>query len=485
MTPEAPDCLQELPLAVGGAEACPPPESTHDSFCADKHANWLINSAGLGLYAHGRVHQEGDFAIFVGDMVHKRGYLATDDVLKMEEQALESMGDPLCTNSKMGALKALVLLPNMNTANGEGDVIGYYEGGVVAFDTFKFPRESRYAGDGELVQKGWHFERLVNHMLNTVSAVGRYAVAVMPRDHFFRSIYGLHFLKSVLGEGTFNPENINSIGQDVQPLLDGDPVETLEGAANGYWLRGGRLFATVGLHESGCHSATALGKGFVSINQATTFTEDRTPRHAVEGAWVLDHDMQGVHQFLEIGLRPEKGSFGFLASDRDTDLYFATVDRDAEEDERDGDWLPIEWSFETGQFEFGSPAQMKKLTEGVLEGTFSPQSSKVRVMVRTDLVNEWHLWEEFEPCDKRANFGEKFVRVQPLGQPPRSCREASWFQFRVEGLGYAEIRAFRAEVGEAGSKTGQPKCVAVSSCEEDPFKINNEPCSERWQETNT
>ncbi|MFK5283998.1 hypothetical protein ACI3PL_30915, partial [Lacticaseibacillus paracasei] len=79
----------------------------------------------------------------------------------------------------------------MQTANGEGDLIAYHENGVVAFNTHEAPRETRVAGDGSIVQKGWDTKRLVNHLLNKVSAVGRYAVAVLPRDHFFRSAFGL------------------------------------------------------------------------------------------------------------------------------------------------------------------------------------------------------------------------------------------------------------------------------------------------------
>ena len=455
-------------------------ESSHDSFRASQHVNWLINSAGLGVFAHGRVHQEGDHAIFVGDMLHKRGIFATDDVLKMEEQALDGMGDPLTVRSSLGNLKAMALLPAMGTAHGEGDIIGYYEGGVVSFDTFKAPRETRVDGEGTVIQKGWDFERLVNYLLNTVSAVGPNAVTVMPRDHFFRSVYGLHFLKTVMGDGTFKPENLNTISPDLQPVLLADPDHALEGAATGMWLRGTRLFASVGLHESSLHAAVSLARGFVSLNQATTFTADQTPRPAAEGVWVLDSDMQGLHQFVELGLRPESGCYGFLASDRDADLYFATIVPGMEEDFRCGDAIPIEWSLETGCFYGAKDGQKKKLTEGILEGMFTECSGFVRVLVRTDMAPQWAVWHEFKPCDKHREPGEKFIRNEPIGQPPASHREGTWFQFRIEGLGYAEIIDLRYGIGDAGSKSGQSRCVAVGSCEEDLFITNREPAQKRW-----
>lgn len=90
------------------------PNHSHDSFDFSKHINFLINSAGLGVYAHGRIHQQGPHSIFVSDIIHKRGSLKTDDILLMEEQQLASSAPPLSTNSSLGQLKAMSVLPAMN-----------------------------------------------------------------------------------------------------------------------------------------------------------------------------------------------------------------------------------------------------------------------------------------------------------------------------------------------------------------------------------
>jgi hypothetical protein len=465
----------------GAAECLDVAEHSHDSFCPDKHKNWLVNSAGLGLYAHGRVHQEADRSIYVGDLIHKRGYLMTEDVLKMEEQSLESMGDPLGTNSKMGCLLALYLLPSMGTANGEGDLVGYYEGGVVSYDTFKFPRETRFDGDGAVVgQGGWDTQRLVNHLLNTVSAVGPNSVAVMPRDHFFRSPYGLHFLKTLLGEGSFNPENTNRLSHGVQPLMDMDVNPELLGAACGSWVRGSRLLATFGMKIDTAISPMPFGRGMVSLNQASTFTRDRTPLSAWEGAWVPDHEIAGIHRFDSLGVSPSENSFGFLASDRDTELYFAAMEPHFQKDLRDDVWLPIEWDFETAQTAPSTFEKLTKLSGGFLEGRYSGSSQRVRVLMRSDRQTNWTLWKEFEPCDKPIREDEYFQRSEDLGQVPKALREATWFQFRVEGVGYAEIQSFFADMSESGTKSGQDRCVAVASDTADPLQINSEPLESRW-----
>ena len=86
--------------------------------------------------------------MYVSDIIHKRGHKLTDDILLMEEQQLESYGDPLSTNSKLGQMRALKTLPALNTANGEGDLIAYYDYGVVSYNTFQFPRETRSDAEG-------------------------------------------------------------------------------------------------------------------------------------------------------------------------------------------------------------------------------------------------------------------------------------------------------------------------------------------------
>ena len=43
--------------------------SPHDTFIWSKHRNFLINGAGVGVYAHGRIHQEGPYSIYVSDLI--------------------------------------------------------------------------------------------------------------------------------------------------------------------------------------------------------------------------------------------------------------------------------------------------------------------------------------------------------------------------------------------------------------------------------
>lgn len=466
---------------IGGGEAADRVvESTHDTFDSTKFSNWLVNGAGLGIYAHGRVHQQVGRSIYVGDILHKRGHRSTEDVLLMEEQATLSHGEPLSAPTRLGRLAALAVLPTMNTANGEGDLIAYYDNGVVSFNTFESPRETRVDGKGSIVQKGWDTKRLVNHLLNRVSAVGRYAVATLTRDHFFRSPFGLHFLKTTLGEGTFNTEQTNRVSQDVDPILDTDFRVLLRGCAAGHWLAGSRMMATTGLKADSTITATAAGRGMVVWNQASTFTEDRTPVPAWEGLWTVDNGIAGIHWLGDSEVTPGPRSFGALVSGRDGRLFFASFDPDATMDYRDGEHLPIEWSFETGRFAFDGLASLKTVREGRLEGVFGKTSHRVRVLLRTDQNSAWKLWKEFSPCDKAKSATEGYLVSEPLGQPPAGCREATWFQVRVEGLGSAEIRVIDLDFSPGTVKSGRHQCSVIGAPERDFFEINSSPAADRW-----
>lgn len=455
----------------GGKQALLTHESSHDTFNSDNFLNWLENGAGVGIFAHGRVHQQIDRDIYVGDLIHKRGHATPEDILLMEEQALLSTGDPLTVPSRLGVLKALAVLPTMNTANGEGSLVAYYQNGVVSFDTFEAPRESRYDGEGAQITKGWDSKRLVNHLLNTVSAVGHRAVSVLTRDHLFRSLRGLHFLKTVLGEGTFNSENINTVSSDVAPVLDSDPVNLLEGSATGFWLFGNRMFATTGMVQSS--ASLPSGRGFVSWNQATTFTEDRTPRPAWEGVWVVDSGIEGIHQFVETREIPDKTSFGFVCSDRDQGVRVATLDRTAANDTRDGNVVPIGWSLETGRYAPEGLGSLKSVNDCVVEGVYQTSSQEVRVYLRTDANSEWTLWRRFSPATEAKAATGAFRLSTSLGKPPTGAREGTWFQLRIEGLGSVEITLIELDYSPVTMKSGRQSWSSADFPEEDIFKTNN------------
>lgn len=450
---------------------------SHDTLIFSKHRNYLINSAGLGIYTNGRIHQEGHRGIFVSDIIHKRGYKRTDDILLMEEQQAGSFGDPLSTNSRMGQLRAIEVLPTMNTANGEGELIAYYDSGVVSFNTHVAPRQS--VADEETMetkQRGWAEIRQVNHLLNRVSAVGRYAVGVLPRDHAFRSRFGIHLLKTSLGEGSFNDEYTNTLSQDVQPILDFDMKSSLKGTTVGHWTGGNRLLTSVGMVQNDLFTSSSMGRGFVVWNQATTFTEDRTPRPLWEGLWSVHSGIAGVHKLMDVTEVNGDNLFGFIASACDGSLHFGEIDDKLCHDILNDEEVPIEWDV-TSRKVFGGFSKLQHLGEGRLEVEASGKGGRVRVLVRTDVSPEWSVWHE----EATSTDTDKQLHSINLGRTHEAYREASWFQFKIEGIGSVSIRHLEAEITSDRDKLGKSITTHTINDKDTPYhRFNQAPPEERW-----
>lgn len=441
---------------------------SHDTIVWTEHKNFLVNGAGLGIYAHHRIHQQGGNKVYISDILHKRGNLATDDILLMEEQSLGSCGPPLTVASRMGSLMALAISPKMQTPYGEGVLVAYYEGGVETFNTFAAPRETRIDPDtGEAISQGWDTKPLSDTVLNMVSATGRYAVATLPRDQIFRSPLGVHLLSQVVGTETISDEPANVISSEVEPVLRQDDLDSLGGVACGYWIRGQRYFVTTGMRTDEHYSSASCGKAFVSWNKVWKRTEDKTPLPAWDGVWTLDNGMFGVHRFSHLGLRQDEGDFGFICSDNDQNIYFASILPDSLDDNRGGVDIPIQWAFETGRFAFGGLSKLTAITDARFEGVFASSQACVRILIRTDRKATWQRWREYRPCDRVLQRGQRLLKAEPLGKPPEGYREAVWFEFRVEGTGYAEIRSFEADVSVDQNTSGKGLCVIVDCPEKD------------------
>lgn len=425
-----------------------PGDHSHDTFQDSKNKNFLINGAGVGIFWNGMVHQQGPYGVYVGDRIHKRGAMGTTDIVLMEEQSLE---DPLSTNSRMGALLALEGVPQMGTANGEGQLIGYYDGGIVEYNTFFFPRKTLHDAEGKQLTNGWDTKQMVKHNCNVVSATGRYSVGVLPRDHFFRSGFGIHVLSRVLGVEFINDEPINVISDEVHNVLDDDDPSLLHGAAAGCWFEGHRWFMTTGFEQDQKVSSSPYGKGFVSWNKTWAKTADKTPVPAWEGVWTVDDGVAGIHRFIHTGMRDDRGAFGFLASDNDRNLWFAALRFDGSNDTRNGKSVAIDWALETGRFSFGDNTRTKAITDARFEAVFRTGGA-VTVLIRSDANPVWQRWRTFNSIEKTLKPGERFLLSKVIGEPPKGLSEASWFEFRIEGTGSAEITGFDIDVSEGSGK---------------------------------
>lgn len=427
----------------------------------------LANGAGLGIYSHGRISQQVRNVILVGDLIHKRGYRRSDDILSMEEQMAASHDSPLSVPSSYGKLMALELLPSLTeSAYGEGRIIAYHENGVAAHSIFDGKRETRYEVKGQLITEGWDTKRLTDTILNTVSAVGRYAVAVTPRDHIFRSKFGIHYLKSASGSGTTkrtsgsevtNDEATNHIAHDVQPILDLDDASSLKGNSTSFWLKGNRIFSTFLLEEKPSVSVSPTSRFFSSFNRSAIFAESEIPVAAWEGSWSLDNGMAGIHRFIAAGEHRNHGGFGIISSDKDSNLYYGSIRPYRGYDTRNGQRIPIKWGFVTGMQFAGDIKRTKEISDARIEFISETENSELKIWIKTDKSHEWELWKDIEK--EQEGF---VLRSESLGKPPEQYRDATWFQFKVTGDGQFELFSLDVDMTSGADKSGKSKTIKIN-----------------------
>ena len=114
-----------------------------------------------------------------------------------------------------------------------------------------------------------------------------------------------------------------------------------------------------------------------------------------------------------------------------------------------------------------------QINDGVAELILAA-GTEIEIAIRTDEHPKWVEWTRFK------NTSSTLLCIEPLGSPPSSAKSATWFQVRVRGLGYAEIRALRVSVSTASTKEGQRRKVEIDTAGEDPYLFNNEPTLTRW-----
>lgn len=469
------DLIQSKGLVQSGGES-------HDKMDSSENLNWIPNNSSIGHYVHARTHISVDFyganediepinsEIWVSDIGGKR-FLDDDsaeDILKMEEAMLDSGGGTLTAPSKLGKTVAFETLLSSGS-NGEGMFVDFRENGIMFHDTLKAPRESLIGEDDNVIQPGWDEMRISNVQLQTISAVGRYAVYQLPSDIWFRSEYGFHFLRKAIGVGTLQDEKRNNESHDIQPLVDVDDDSLLHGAATGYWLRNDRLMGTVGMVKDTTYSSSSMGRGIVVLNQAATYTEDDVPRNLWEGLWLPDPEIKGIHKFTKLGQRAKNKEFGFISSDKDRNIFAAEFkNQRSGYDTRLGNQHAIAWQYTSGAFVLTGLKNVDSLRSGVIDFIADGSTSKIEIQIRTDQHHCWETWTTIEPCST-----QKSLRSVSIGEPStKSVREGTWFQFRIKGKGYIEIRTFDVEATKIDSKSdGRNQCIPLCCQPENYFEL--------------
>lgn len=431
---------------------------SHDTFVELDHEHYLSNNSDMGIYIHGRNIQsisvgcQNSFLI-ASDILGKRQCPENSDVLLMEEQAVFS--DPIGGPSSFGRTIRFAKL-SRNSLNGEGEIYDFREEGVLRHNTIE-DRETRYTTEnGQIVKlrSGWDDKRITNVALNSVTAVGIFAVTELPLDIMFRSQYGVHFLKTVLGEGTFNDETINSISQDVDTLLDFDTEP--ENTKTGHWLKGNRMFITTGYEN------TSTTNSFVVANQSLTFSEDRTPRFGWEGAWQLDNGIEDVKRFIQLG--KDKDDYVIVVEDQLDSIYVGKFGCKTGYDIRDGVKLPVDQTYISGDFQLSGLRYLDSVTDGIIDAIINQSTKSITISIRTDCNSDWTEWKKFDISESgKSMFSDIF------GQPPSDSDKGTFFEFKIDAVGYLRILNVDIEYKQSQKKNSLRRGATPLTCSEEQY----------------
>lgn len=179
----------------------------------------------------------------------------------------------------------------------------------------------------------------------------------------------------------------------------------------------------------------------------------------------MDQGITGIHKFVDVD------TFGFISSDANRNIYLSTVQKSLDADRRAGKEIPVVWQMTTGQFAPHGLDKRGAISEGTLEVVVSDSSQKIKVWIRTDVATKWRLWKEFSPCDKVKEKNQKLRLLESLGKPPLSHRECTWFQVKIEGVGYAEDFSFSLDSSPTTAKSGRKQCAVIDATEDNYFDL--------------
>jgi hypothetical protein len=421
--------------------------TTHDTFDIKTANHFLPHNSNTGVYIHGRNVMSKDIGLndvtLASDNLGKRMCPDNQDITLMEEQV--AFSDLIGCPSEMGHHVGFSVL-NIGDLNGEGALFEFREYGIMEHNLIG-DRETRHArGDGDYVvtKEGWDKRRISRKRTNEIGAVSPYAITRTPKDIFFQSQYGYHFLKRSIGEGSFDDETTDVLSHDIEPLLDFNC--NTSNASTGHWIEGNHFFGTVGHDENG------NTRSFVSANQASTFTEDGTPKFLWEGAWQLDTEVSNLERFTRYSRK--KGGFGLVAS-TSKGIYLGKFDNKAcGADYRDGVYTPVECVYESGRFACTGLDTIDKVTDGVLQCMVNEHTKFIKVYVRTDKSCEWKLWKSVNISVASLSNG-----CYNLGAAPSESQEGTFFEFRLEVVGYIEVINWQFEYKEVQKKQSINKAM--------------------------
>ena len=440
----------------------------------------LANGGYLGAYAHARIVQVIDGnRVIVGDIIHGTQFDRPDNILSMTEQIYFASGAFFGPPSDLGPVTAIAVLPLSNTMHGHADLIIHSAGGCYSLDISHYPRTE------------WPVKAVTKHLLIGTAATGPYAVDAYDGDQVFRSVNGIHTIRSAASNANDLGNPNRPISQAVHSWLKSDRQDYLRFASLTKWVRENRILCTTGLWLRDGHRG---GRGIVSMNLLPDPIENPDIR-AWEGLWTL-HPAMGLPNHV-ISAKFLSGERVFVFATKlnceTADMSIVEIDPDLKYDVLEsGEEHPISCQVILGEGPLENGERLRQFSDGLIKFRNVEGDFWWGVWARGDENKPWVMWRGgFSKgptvCDVACSLQSPQRRDirRNLGDAPKALNGSSRIQFLIRWRGYGQLESMTVGMEEQNSnqrpeQEGE-KVVDVQPCDYNDFEYTLE--EPRWEQS--
>lgn len=457
----------------------------------DKEASQVPNGCMAMMYVHGRIATiVNSRALLYGDMLNSRDFLTSRDLYAFREQTYPATGQYFSPPTSLGAITAVAILPQQDTAHGHGEGFIHCWNGLFSINSNVWPRSL------------WANAPMVKTAYIGGGATGPYAVAIYSGDQFFRSRSGVQTLRSARAETDRNGAPKKSVADVVGDFLRYDAKKWLRFCSVATWEQEKRGAVTV---YPIVHGRTRWHRGFIVSNF------DPVPVQIApsiwEGLWTLPPEIGGPVQFITGDFDSEERFFAVCYSDATKRNTLVEFRRDLTDDVLpDGTTRRIRGQMVTRRMDATNPGGKKNWSGASLYFSNVRGTVDWGIWVRSFGTREWTFWkggriENCPPCGADCTgLGEPppWEGEIPLGsldnlKGKAFKKVAKNIQFLIRWAGRCSLESIVAEFDindpDEGKSDPGKLCVVVTECnrefvEWDDYEYADKTEAQSWlQET--
>lgn len=405
----------------------------------DKPSSKVPNGGTCMLYAHGRlVVVVNSRAILVGDAIHKSSLTSAKNLLDFTEQVYWDTGQMFIPPSSMGNILALEILPVLDTAQGQGEILAHCEDGIFSVDINIAPRSD------------WSSKSLVRHALLEAGAVGPYAVALRVGDQIYRTRHGICTFRSARAQANVEGDPMAPMSEPVNTFLKSDVPDWLRFCSINTWAIQNRLLCTVDPTMDGryrWHNAV-LVRNFAPRpleNSAACW----------EGIWTLPAECCGVVQLINGMFWGKERQFALCIGQDGKNRLVEFTGELGDDVLSDGTRQPVRSQIITRAVDYQTPMNDKGFLHGTLFLRNVIGAFEWAVWVRRNGKTGFTFWRagainvSDSTGPERLEQAEPFTGDIPLGNFPKDCSTkqgvAFYYEVLIRWKGVGQIESFRMQ----------------------------------------